>query len=206
MYCNYCGVANPDGARFCFKCGAKMNVPENYADSPAHTAGKTENSRMENMPSGSRSAIDMDKVRSDAAAVYKSDLSDGYKKIASVAVTVAKMIVELLPDADVQYMVEPSRLVRDASPDALPVHFLFSKENRPALAVVVVTSNGYNVSRVLKTKSLCESSGIRYLRIYADGYYGDWIDGYGPDGCRVKVSKAGFVKKWFADSVNKYLS
>lgn len=192
MYCNYCGVANPDGARFCFKCGARMNIP--WSNQPDDM-------------SRSKSAIDIAEVRNDAAAVYDSDsATDGLRKIASVAVEVAKMIVELLPDVDVQYMVNPSRLARDAAPDALPVHFLFSKGNRPILAVVVVTSNGYNVPRVLKTKSLCEHSGIRYLRVYADGYYGDWIDGYGPDGCRVKLSKAEFVKKWFAGSVRKYLS
>ncbi len=27
MYCNNCGVKNPDGANFCFKCGATLNVP-----------------------------------------------------------------------------------------------------------------------------------------------------------------------------------
>ncbi|HIZ87082.1 MAG TPA: hypothetical protein IAC03_02850 [Candidatus Coprenecus pullistercoris] len=173
---------------------------------PGCSDGKTEGNQTYNM-SRNESVIDVIKVRNDAIAVYDSDsATDGYKKIASVAVAVAEMIVELLPEAEVQYMVKPSRLSHDADKDALPIHFLFSKGGRPILAVVVVTSNGYNAPRVLITKSLCENSGIRYLRVYADGYYGDWIDGYGPDGCRVKLSKAGFVKKWFADSVKKYLS
>ena len=28
MYCNNCGTKNPDGAKFCYECGARMNVPE----------------------------------------------------------------------------------------------------------------------------------------------------------------------------------
>ena len=53
--------------------------------------------------------------------------------------------------------------------DALPVHFLFRKEDKPVLAVVSTTVGGYKTPRVEKTRAACEHAGIRYMRFFCNG-------------------------------------
>ncbi len=99
------------------------------------------------------------------------------KKMAAAAAKVARLIEDNFTTQHIRCMVPPREIVSDANPRALPIHFLFMQDGRPKVAVVIVTRGGYKVSNVLATKTICEGKGIKYLRIFADGGYGDWITG-----------------------------
>ena len=103
-------------------------------------------------------------------------------------------------------MVHPSEFDSSVSKEALPIHFLIKKDGNPVVAVVAVTSNGYNTPRVLETADACENNGIGYIRVYADGSYADWITGKseftnGP----VSQESVDFCKDWLVDRINEYL-
>lgn len=133
-------------------------------------------------------------------------LTSGCRKINSVATEVSKMVKTLFPESDVQYMVKPSQLNSEVSDEeALPIHFLFRKNGRPVLAVVVVTTCGYKLPRVKRTKDVCEQCGIKYQRIFADGGYADWVKSYEDDGCLLNTEKAEFFRNWFIRKVRECL-
>lgn len=114
--------------------------------------------------------------------VAKDDVANrpnflGSTDIAKGVDKVAELIAENFPNDKIDYMVEAKTLSPDAAPDALPVHFLFYKDGQPKAAVVLVSTNGIKSPRVIKTKMLCDRLGINYIRIYANGNFGDWITG-----------------------------
>lgn len=89
---------------------------------------------------------------------------------------IAEMIAENFDPATVRCMVPASAIAPDCNPHALPVHFLFyDKWERPRVAMVIVTQNGYNVPNVRATKAICEGQGLHYMRIFANGFYADWM-------------------------------
>ena len=89
---------------------------------------------------------------------------------------IAEMIAENFDPATVRCMVPVSAIAPDCNPHALPVHFLFyDKRERPRVAMVIVTQNGYNVPNVRATKAICEGQGLHYMRIFANGSYADWM-------------------------------
>lgn len=89
---------------------------------------------------------------------------------------IAEMIAENFDPATVRCMVPASAIAPDCNPHALPVHFLFyDKRERPRVAMVIVTQNGYNVPNVRATKAICEGQGLHYMRIFANGSYADWM-------------------------------
>lgn len=74
---------------------------------------------------------------------------------------IAEMIAENFDPATVRCMVPASAIAPDCNPHALPVHFLFyDKRERPRVAMVIVTQNGYNVPNVRATKAICEGNGL----------------------------------------------
>ena len=149
------------------------------------------------------SKLPMDEIKKAAKAKYPKE---SLKSLAIAALKIAEVIQERLPDIDVSYMVHPSEFESSVSKDALPIHFLIKKDGKPVVAVVAVTSNGYNTPRVLETADACENNGIGYVRVYADGSYADWITGWskftnGP----VTQKSIEFCKDWVVDRICEYL-
>ena len=149
------------------------------------------------------SKLPMDEIKKAANAKYPKE---SLKSLAVAALKIAEVIEERLPDVDVSYMVHPSEFDPSVNKDALPIHFLFKKDGNPVVAVVAVTSNGYNTPRVLETADACANNGIGYVRVYADGSYADWITGWSTftDG-PVTQDSVEFCKDWLVDKINEYL-
>jgi len=96
----------------------------------------------------------------------------GLKLIDELALKLGKIYKrEFEDDYDIECHVEVSQIDRYADQDALPVHFLFSRNGVPILAVVVCTVNGYRRPRVMMTKRICEDNHIQYMRYFCDGGY-----------------------------------
>ena len=103
-------------------------------------------------------------------------------------------------------MVHPSEFDSSVNKEALPIHFLFKKDGTPVVAVVAVTSNGYNATHVIETADACRKNEIGYVRVFADGYYADWVQGWstvtnGP----VSQESVDFCKDWLVDKISQYL-
>lgn len=155
--------------------------------------------------------LPMDEIRKAANASYPKE---SLKSLAVAALKIAEVIEKRLPDADVSYMVYPSEFDPSVNKAALPIHFLFKKDGNPVVAVVVVTSNGYNATHVIETADACENNGIGYVRVFADGYYADWIQGWkmkslskSPWFVKEPVSQEtiDFCKEWLVDKISEYL-
>lgn len=134
-----------------------------------------------------------------AKAAYASYPKESLKALAVAVLAIAEVINERLPDADVSYMVHPSEFDKFVDKDALPIHFLFRENGIPKVAVVAVTENGHRAARVLKTAESCKENGIEYVKVYADGRYADWIDGYADS------ETIEFCKNWLIQKISKYL-
>lgn len=64
--------------------------------------------------------------------------------------------------------VPASRLDASAHPACTPIQFLFIRDSRPVLAVVLVTQKNYRGKNVKGTQELCEKAGIRYIRFFME--------------------------------------
>ena len=153
--------------------------------------------------------LPMDEIKKAAKASYPKE---SLKSLAVAALKIAEVIQERLPNADVSYMVHPSEFDSSVNNEALPIHFLFKKDGKPVVAVVAVTSYGYNTPRVLETADACENNGIGYVRVFANGCYADWIQGWseftpynsinhGP----VSQESIEFCKDWLVEQISNYL-
>lgn len=131
------------------------------------------NKPIEQIAVPSDSAFDLEAFRKAREASY-TNIST--QKMAIAAYEIAKLIQANFDTSLVRCMVPAATLSADAAPGALPVHFLFYKNGRPSVAVVVVTSMGFETTRVLATKETCERRGIAYLRYFCDGNFADWIE------------------------------
>lgn len=61
----------------------------------------------------------------------------------------------------------PAReLLPECHPACTPVQFMFYKDGKPVLAVVLVKTNNYRGMNVLGTKKICDAMNIPYLRFY----------------------------------------
>lgn len=105
----------------------------------------------------------------------------------------------------INYMVSPQYIDPYAHPNALPIHFLFHKEGKPAVAVVVSTPNGMKTPNVVATRLICERNGIKYIRMYATGTYADWITGKRMDGSETPQSVINFCKNWVVTTIQNAL-
>ena len=110
-------------------------------------------------------------------AVFADYFHPNTKKMAYAAAATAKLISENFDTKDVRCMVPATQIDPNASHDTLPVHFLFMKEGRPKVAVVIVTKGGYKHPYVLATREVCHKNGIAYLRVFANGNLADWLEG-----------------------------
>lgn len=72
------------------------------------------------------------------------------------------------PEYTVYENVPASSLRADCHPACTPVQFLFCREDRPLLAVVLVAGNTYRGRNVVGTRELCEEQGIAYLRFFVE--------------------------------------
>ena len=76
------------------------------------------------------------------------------------------------------------------------------------VAVVAVAKEGYRSFSVLETESACKEKGIKYVRVFANGPYADWIHGWkynsscnGP----VAPETVEFCKNWLVEKISQYL-
>ena len=157
------------------------------------------------------SKLPMDEIKKAANDLYPKE---SLKSLAIAALKIAEVIQERLPNADVSYMVHPSEFDASVNNEVLPIHFLFKKDGKPVVAVVAVTSNGYNATHVIETADACKKNGIGYVRVFADGYYADWIQGWkkkslskSPWFAKEPVSQEtiDFCKDWLVDRISEYL-
>lgn len=153
--------------------------------------------------------LPMDEIKKAAEAKYPKK---SLKSLAIAALKIAEVIQERLPEADVSYMVHPSEFNYSLDSDALPIHFLFRKNGIPKVAVVAVTKNGYRTPAVVETQMTCKINGIEYIRVYANGVYADWIQGWseftpynsynhGP----VSEDQIEFCKNWLVEKISSHL-
>lgn len=115
--------------------------------------------------------------------------------MATAAYEIAKLIDGAFDTQQVRCMVPASELDAYAGQETFPIHFLFSKDGVPRVAVVVVTTGGCKTPRVLATKAVCEQSSVVYLRVYANGTYADWITDKHCDAETVEFCKAHIVER-----------
>ncbi len=127
------------------------------------------------------------------------------KAMAVAAAKVALLIEENFDTQQIKCMVQPSLIAPYADTSALPIHFLFMQGDTPRVALVIVTADGYKTPRVLTTKSICEKSGIEYLRVYATGTYADWITGNKMDGEPVSAETVEKCKQNIIERIKKAL-
>ena len=147
--------------------------------------------------------LPMDEIIKAANASYKKQ---SLKDIAVATLKIAEVIQERLPEEDVSYLVRPADIDHSADQDALPVHFLFKNNGIPRVAVMVVTENGYRTFRVKETQDWCERNGIKFVRVYADGYYADWITGRSKHtNAPVSPKSVEFCKNWLVEKISNYL-
>ena len=147
--------------------------------------------------------LPLNEIKKAANASYPKE---SLKSLAVATLKIAEVIEERLPNADVSYMVHPSEFDSSVNKEALPIHFLFKKDGTPVVAVVAVTSNGYNATHVIETADACRKNEIGYVRVFADGYYADWVQGWstvtnGP----VSQESVDFCKDWLVDKISQYL-
>lgn len=152
-----------------------------------------------------KTTLPMDDIKKAAEASYPKE---SLKDIAVAALKIAEVIEDRLPEADVSYMVHPSEFNDNVSKNALPIHFLFRKDGIPKVAVVAVAKEGYRSFSVLETESACKEKGIKYVRVFANGPYADWIHGWkynsscnGP----VAPETVEFCKNWLVEKISQYL-
>lgn len=225
-FCPTCQVEQPIG-NFCAECGTKLvereievcmashtcqSHPETLstdAESATINAEITSSKLHESKGSGALNKLPMYEIRKAAEESYSKE---SLKAISDAVLKIAEVIKERLPDADVSYMVHPSTFDATCSPHALPIHFLFKKNGIPKVAVVAVTQYGYRATNVVETAMCCAKNGIAYVKVYANGSYADWIQGwseftpYGPERHGpVTPATVEFCKNWLVEKITRNL-
>lgn len=110
-------------------------------------------------------------------AVFADYINPNTKKMAVAAATVAKLINDNFDTQDIRCMVPATQIDPNASHNTLPIHFLLMKNGLPKVAVVIVTEGGYKHPYVLATREVCLKNGVKYLRVFANGNWADWLEG-----------------------------
>lgn len=127
------------------------------------------------------------------------------KALAYGAYKYAEVIAQNFPDAEIDYMAYPRDLDENANDKALPIHFLFKENGVPKVAVVIVTAQGYRTPRVVATRLWCQTNGITYIRMHADGTYADWITGASTGAFNTREELEAFCKSWVVDTIKDAL-
>lgn len=194
LVCPSCGYKAKSG-KFCPECGAKLTEQVATANEviEQNSVERTFNER----------GLPMDLIRKAAEASYPKKT---LKELAVAALKIAEVIQEKLPNAEVSYMVHPSEFDTCVNKDALPIHFLFKKNGVPKVAVVAVTVNGHRTPLVLATADACRRNGIEYVKVYANGPYADWIEGWSlVTNSPVSNKTVEFCKKWLVEKIESHL-
>ncbi len=201
LICPDCG-RQYDSGKFCPECGTRLTeqIPVRKTAAPdeglKHTANDGTQSAFQ---SPGRCSLPMDEIRKAAEAEYPKQT---LKNIAIAALKIAEVIQKRLPGAEVSYLAYPSDIDPSVDSDALPIHFLFKRNGIPAVAVVAVTENGYKATRVQKTEKWCRKKGIKYVRVYSDGPFADWIQGWSEfTGKPVTAKSVEYCKNWLVEEI-----
>lgn len=136
---------------------------------------KDEHKRLGATVGGFGHGIDLNAIENDLNA---PQFRPSMKEIYSLALKLGKIYSEAFKDSeyDIDYLVEAKEIDENADKDAYPVHFLFSKNGEPVLAVVCCTTMGYKRPRVVLTQMLCKEHNIKYIRYFCDGGYPNEAD------------------------------
>ena len=165
---------------------------------PAHPAfGNTDS-----VPSPRKGTFNLKTISDN---VYSACPTEGNRDLAYGVLKYAEVIAECFSDEYIDYMVWPKELDMNADKNALPIHFLFRRDGRPVLAVVIVTANGYNTPRVVATRLWCQRNGIKYIRMHATGNYADWITGKSTGAFSNKRELEMFCKGWIIRKIQSAL-
>ncbi len=78
------------------------------------------------------------------------------------------IIARHFADCTVRKNVPAAELKPDCHPACTPVQYMFYRDGRPVLAIVLVSRRTYNGMNVKGTKMICENLGINYERFYND--------------------------------------
>ncbi len=140
----------------------------------------------------------------DAAA--SNYIKPSTKKMAKAAAEVAKLIDTNFDTNQVSCMVPATEISSSADHRALPIHFLFTQNGCPKVAVVIVTEGGYKLPQVEATRKLCNEHNIAYLRVFATGGYADWIEGKDRKGKPIAPQVASMCKKRIVERIKKHLN
>lgn len=219
-FCPTCQEEQSKG-NFCSECGTRLeereievcvapNTCQVAKDTPTiNVATATSNLHELKGRASTVNKLPMDEIRHAAEASYPKE---SLKAIAVAVLKIAEVIQERLPDADVSYMVHPSVFDATCSPDDLPIHFLFKKNGIPKVAVVAVTQYGYRATHVVGTANCCAKNGITYVKVFANGSFADWIQGwseftpYGPEHHGpVTPETIEFCKNWLVENITRDL-
>ena len=173
-------------------------------DAPGDVVEATKASTSETSPvkASGKGTFSLDAVRANANATVQTEEN---KALAYGAYKYAEVIAENFPNEEIDYMVRPRDIDSSANKDALPIHFLFNKNRAPKVAVVIVPANGYRTPRAVATRPWCETKRIKYIRMYADGTYADWITGESTGAFSSKQELEDYCKGWVVDTINKAL-
>lgn len=98
-----------------------------------------------------------------------------YRLIARLVYKIARIIKNNFQDYEVEYMADPAQLDATFTYGA-PIHFLFKKDGKPVLAVVVVTKGGYKLPLMEGTEKACERANVRYMRFFCNCDYPNKTD------------------------------
>lgn len=76
-----------------------------------------------------------------------------------------KYFEQLLHGVFSEYNIKQNVVITNSTP-SVPVSYLFMKENRPVLAIILCGSREYKTQKILNTMQACESRGIPVQRYY----------------------------------------
>ena len=79
-----------------------------------------------------------------------------------------EMLESNFQDYEIVFEYPASMLDSTSHPACTPVQFMFQKEEKNVLAVVVVKQNTYRGMNVVGTKNLCNERGIPYIRFFEE--------------------------------------
>lgn len=96
-----------------------------------------------------------------------SDFDDN-RTVADIKPYFDSVIRQNFSDCEYRIDVPARELAPGCHPACTPIQYLFYKNGKPSLAVVLVQSNTYRGMNVKGTQSICELLGITYIRFFAN--------------------------------------
>ncbi|MCD7770053.1 MAG: hypothetical protein LUH36_08085 [Oscillospiraceae bacterium] len=93
---------------------------------------------------------------------------DWYREHPRDAAYFSDLFAQAAPDCQIASRVPAEALNPAADPDCVPVDFLFVRQERPVLAVLLVEQNTYRRRAIRAAERAVEQAGVPCLRFFAD--------------------------------------